>query len=346
LWSDSTRAGVQQVPQIRARPARAHRAGAVRIERNALVAVPRVAQVEPPARGEHRSVSPVAGRHDAVEEVDATRDRGDQVLGQAESHQVARRGGRKRIERGRDQARAFVRRLTDAEPADRERSEAERSRARRALHAQLRRAAALNDSEEQLIRAPVDAAPALRPAQRALEAGARAREVGWRLGRDLLELVEHDDQVRAELLLDLDRALGREKHRASVERALELDAGLAASAERVEREHLEAARVREHRAVPAHEAVQPAVRRDQLLAGPQVQMIGVREHALHAHPRELVRSESAHSAERGDGEEGRRLEHAVRGEQPARARRAVARGELEARGPGASHWIHSASPYE
>ena len=69
--------------------------------------------------------------------------------------------------------------------------------------------------------------------------------------------------------------------------------------------------------------------------GPQVQVIGVREHALHADPRELVGREPAHRAERRDREERRRLEDAVRREQPSRARLAVARAELEARRAGA-----------
>ena len=44
-----------------------------------------------------------------------------------------------------------------------------------------------------------------------------------------------------------------------------------------EREHLEAAGVGEDRAVPRHEAVQAAELRDQVLAGPEVQVVRVGE---------------------------------------------------------------------
>ena len=108
----------------------------------------------------------MSGGHDAVEQVDAARDCGDQVLGKTQAHQVARRGRGERGQGGREQGIALARRLADAEPADRERAEAERGRARGALGAQHRRAAALHDPEQELIRAPVRARP--RSAQRSV----------------------------------------------------------------------------------------------------------------------------------------------------------------------------------
>ena len=55
-----------------------------------------------------------------------------------------------------------------------------------------------------------------------------------------------------------------------------------------EAEELEAAAVGEDRAVPAHEAVQAAERRDDLFARPQGQVIGVGQHHLRAGGAELV----------------------------------------------------------
>ena len=49
-----------------------------------------------------------------------------------------------------------------------------------------------------------------------------------------------------------------------------------------EAEHLVAAAVGEDRSGPADEAVQPAAPRDQVVAGPQIQMIGVAEQDLGA----------------------------------------------------------------
>ena len=49
-----------------------------------------------------------------------------------------------------------------------------------------------------------------------------------------------------------------------------------------EAEHLEAARIGEDRSVPAHEAVQPAVRGDHVESRPQPQVERVAEHDLRA----------------------------------------------------------------
>ena len=53
-------------------------------------------------------------------------------------------------------------------------------------------------------------------------------------------------------------------------------------------EELKAAAVGQDRAVPAHEAVQPAERGDDLFAGPQREMIGVAQHHLRAGGAELL----------------------------------------------------------
>ena len=57
-----------------------------------------------------------------------------------------------------------------------------------------------------------------------------------------------------------------------------------------EAEHLIAAGVGQDRAAPADEAVQPAAPRDQLVAGTQMQVIGVAEEDVGAELLELLRS--------------------------------------------------------
>ena len=77
--------------------------------------------------------------------------------------------------------------------------------------------------------------------------------------------------------------LGREAVRGAVDVALEGDAvvvDLALLSAR--REDLEAARVGQDRAVPVHEGVQAAHLGDQLVAGPQVEVVGVGQHQARA----------------------------------------------------------------
>ena len=105
-------------------------------------------------------------------------------------------------------------------------------------------------------------------------------------------------------------------------RAVVVDRALIAEAE-----DLVAARVGQDRPVPAHEAVQAAELRDDLLARAQVQVVGVGEHHLGAERAQRRRRDAAHRRARADGHEGRRLHLAVgRLEDPgagARARGAV-----------------------
>src|SRR5687768_3430149 len=71
-------------------------------------------------------------------------------------------------------------------------------------------------------------------------------------------VVELHDDVGAECTLEGDHALRREEPAGSIDVTSEFDAVLADRAERLQREHLEPARVGENRAVPLHEAMQPA----------------------------------------------------------------------------------------
>ena len=84
-----------------------------------------------------------------------------------------------------------------------------------------------------------------------------------------------------------------------------------------EAEDLEAAAVGEDRPVPVHEAVQAAQLGDQLVAGPQGEVIGVAEDDAAPASRELLGRQPLDGGLGADGHEDRRLDDAVRRVQPA-----------------------------
>jgi len=155
-----------------------------------------------------------------------------------------------------------------------------------------------------------------RPARGALHGGldvfARQRARGT--------LVERHDDVGAELLLDAGGQLGREHVPGAVIHGGELDAVVIDAARALQAEHLEAPGIGEDRPVPAHEAVQSAVRRHELGSGPEVQVVGVGEHDTRAQLGEVARLHALHRGLGADGHEAGRLDVAVR--------------RLEARDPG------------
>ena len=101
-----------------------------------------------------------------------------------------------------------------------------------------------------------------------------------------------------------------------------------------EAEHLIAAAVGEDRPVPGHEPVQPAAPRDQIVTGPQVQVIGVAQNDLGAERLEAVVERGLHRAARADRHERRRLDAAVRECEGTASRAPVAVGDVEAEGHG------------
>jgi len=146
------------------------------------------------------------------------------------------------------------------------------------------------------------------------------------------------DDVGAQRLLHLDGDLGREEVGRAVDRRAELDAGLGDLSELREAEHLEPAGVGQDRAVPAHEAMQPAELADEVVSGPEKQMVRVGEHDLGAGRAEVVGPERLHGGVRADRHEDRRLDDAVRGRQAPGAGGAVGGEQLEL------HRITVASP--
>ena len=133
-------------------------------------------------------------------------------------------------------------------------------------------------------------------------------------------MVQAHGHVGPEALLDGRRALGRQLQEPAVEVRPEGHALVGHPVSIGEAEHLEPARIGEDRAVPAHERVQSAQRRHDLLTGPEGQVVGVRQE----HPRpggaELV---GRHALDRGlgaDRHERRRLHRAAARSPRGRAR--------------------------
>src|SRR3990172_5384544 len=90
-----------EVPQVRAGEAAAGGAVAPFVRRQGVVRVPGLLDRYRPGGGEHHSVSRVARRQDAVEQVHPPRDREEDVRGRSHPHQVARHGSGKDPDRPR-----------------------------------------------------------------------------------------------------------------------------------------------------------------------------------------------------------------------------------------------------
>ena len=166
------------------------------------------------------------------------------------------------------------------------------------------------------------------------------------------DVIERHRDVGAERPLDLHRPLGRECPIGAVDVRLELDAVLTDPAKPLEREHLKAARVGQHRPRPRGEAVESAHGADDVLPGTQVQVVGVAQDDLRAGARDIGRAQAPDHAVRAHRHERRGLHRPVR--QGQRAGPGLALGGVEAkaeqRGRRRRHRraqrITMASPYE
>jgi hypothetical protein len=158
--------------------------------------------------------------------------------------------------------------LADADAADGVAREVERRERLGRLPPQVVEGRALRDREDMVARGEEpalrrDLLAALRPAK-AARAGERA---GVALDRPGRALVEHHRDVGAEVRLDAHHFLGPEEQLGAVEVGLERDAVVADLPQLREAEDLEAAAVRQDRAVPSHELVEPPSSRISSLVG-------------------------------------------------------------------------------
>jgi hypothetical protein len=123
--------------------------------------------------------------------------------------------------------------------------------------------------------------------------------------------VEGHDDVRAQVFLNADGFLGREAMLRPVDVTLEGHAVIVHYPGFGKRENLEAARISQHGMRPAHEAVQPAQLGYQVVAGTQVEVVGVGEHQRGAQVSHLHRGERLDRRLRTDRREDRCLQYAV-----------------------------------
>jgi hypothetical protein len=186
-------------------------------------------------------------------------------------------------------------------------------------HPQVREGGALVNAEEHLggvhgigqaVQAVVLGLAPRKPPGRPLTAGLGVL-VG---GRVLHALVEGHGDVAAEVGLDAHGLLGAHEDPVPVDVGGEGDALLPDLPQRRQGEHLEPAGVREDGAVPVHELVEPAHLPDDVVAGPQVQMVGVAQFDLAAHLFEVQGADAALDGRLGAHvHEHRRLDHAAVG---------------------------------
>ena len=135
-------------------------------------------------------------------------------------------------------------------------------------------------------------------------------------------LVQHHGDVRPQCLLDRHHLLRREAVGAAVEVAAKGDALRVHFPLVGQAEDLVAARIGEQRAIPAHKGVQPAKTLDQLVARPQIEMIGVGQHQLRAAFMEVARLQGLDVGLGAHGGKGRHRDGAVgrvKGAQPGQA---------------------------
>ena len=166
------------------------------------------------------------------------------------------------------------------------------------LHAQVGEGAALIDAKEQLVGVDRNALmlqaghlglAALEPAGGTLTAGLGVVV----LGRVLHTLIKSHCDGRAEVCLDLHALLRPHKDTVAVEVGCEGHTLLGDLAQLGEAEHLKSAAVGQDGSVPAGKLVEAAHLSHQLVAGTQMQMVGVAKHDLCTDVLQVVSGQTA-----------------------------------------------------
>jgi hypothetical protein len=143
------------------------------------------------------------------------------------------------------------------------------------------------------------------------------------VGRAFVE--DHRD-VGVEHVLDAHGFLGRQEQAVAVDRRLEPDSLLADLAQRTEGKDLKTAGVGEDRPIPAHEAVQAAMRSDDFEPGAQPEVEGVAEADLRSRRGQVAGRHCLDRSVGADRHEGRRVHCAV-GESEAAATSSTVTGQ-------------------
>ena len=141
--------------------------------------------------------------------------------------------------------------------------------------------------------------------------------------------VEGHDDIRAQVLLNGNGLLRREAMRRAVNVTLEGHTVIIDLAGLRQREDLEAARIGQHGTGPLHELMQATHVAHQLVAGTQVEVVGVAQHQRGVDILELFGREGLDRRLRANRRKDRREEISVRGGENPSAGAVVFGGDLE-----------------
>ncbi len=305
-----------QVPEER--PAEAAPAGvaaARRVHRIGVLAELLVRHADPAERREERAGPGHARGDHAVEDVHPPVHRLEEVLGKADTHQVADVVHRQVRFGEVEHLLQQVEPLAHAHAADGHPVEGQILQRQGAVAAQSLEDAPLHDPEEELILALPRLQAPLGPAYRPLGG---VPGVVARAGKGDA-LVEGHDDVSAQILLDLDRPLGGEELPRAVALVPEGDP-LLGDVPVLHGEDLEPPGIGEHRSVPSGEPVQSAELLHQLLARAPGEVVGVGKDDLRPRLLHLLGRHGLQGALRSHGHERRGLHDPPREIEPASPR--------------------------
>jgi serine/threonine-protein kinase len=304
----------------------------------AVAALGEIDRQRRPGRDHRHAVAADAGRHRAVERVDAELDAAQQVVDLADPEQVAGPGVRQLGDRPLDDL-VHLRLVLAQRAADRDPARAARGDLLRRRAPQVLLHPALDDPVDELVVRAVLGVPGEAAVEPAVGALGRARGV---VAGDVERraLVEHERDVGVQRGLDLHRRLGRHELLGAVEVGAEAHALLGDREDRAgalavrlaaldlvgdravaHREDLEAAGVGDDRPLPAHELVEAAELADQLVPGREEEVERVAEHHV--------------VAELGGLGDLERLDHGLGGQRDEGGRADLAVGEPQRAAAGA-----------
>ena len=268
-------------------------AGALRIQRGLVVPVAGIFDGNFAGRGEQRTVAGIAGGHHAVKHIDTPIDTLHQIFRGAHTHKIARIFHRQLGDHRLGHLLHLSLVFTDTQAAQGIAVKADIDQRMGMFPTQIGIHPALHNPEKELIgptlRLPAAPGPASGEIRRLdrLVPGGRIRNTGIK--------AHHD--IRAQGLLYLNRLLRPEKELGTVQVRTKGRALLGDLGQLLQAEDLESAAIGEDGPIPVHKLVQAAETPDQLMAGPDIEMIGITEDNLGIHLGQVFRGDGLHRAQ-------------------------------------------------
>ena len=241
-----------------------------------------IAEVHHALPGKDHPVASVAGRHDAVEHIDASFDSFEDVPRRSDAHEVTGFGLGQDIVADLDHVVHDLGRFAYGETADGVAVPVQIPEAFAGLLAQFGIGASLHDGEEVLLIA-VEVVGGVKPRDAAVEpsVGAVHRVLGvFLIRRTGAALVEGHHDVRTDLAFDVHDRFGGKEELAAVDMTAEPYAFFGHLTDVGEGKDLESAAVGEDGSVPSLEGMQSAGATEDVRAGTEEEMVGVTENDL------------------------------------------------------------------